>query len=54
VLGKTKVSMVLRSVRGVGTVKAARLMGSWEIAESRNLAGLGPRQRQALLDVVGY
>jgi predicted HAD superfamily phosphohydrolase len=53
VLGKTKVSRALRNVRGVGAVKAARLMTSCGIAESRKLAGLGPRQRHALLNTVG-
>jgi ribosomal protein S13 len=50
---KTKVSRALRSVRGVGAVKAARLMAACGIADSRRLAGLGPRQRRALIDALG-
>jgi hypothetical protein len=52
VLGKTKVSRALRNVRGVGVAKATQLMSSCEIAENRKLAGLGTRQRQALVDAL--
>jgi predicted HAD superfamily phosphohydrolase len=52
VLAKTKVSRALRNVRGVGVAKATRLMSSCEVAENRKLAGLGPRQRQALIDAL--
>jgi ribosomal protein S13 len=49
---KTKVSRALRNVRGIGMAKATRLMSSCEIAKNRKLAGLGPRQRQALIDAL--
>lgn len=52
VLGKTKVSTALRSVPGIGSVTASRLMETARIAENRKLAGLGARQRQALLDAL--
>jgi predicted flap endonuclease-1-like 5' DNA nuclease len=49
VLAKTKVTTTLRSVRGIGPTKADRLMRQVGIADSRRLAGLGQRQRRALL-----
>lgn len=52
VLGKTKVSTALRSMPGIGPATASRLMETARIAENRKLAGLGTRQRQALLDAL--
>lgn len=52
VVGKTKVSTALRSVPGIGAVKAGELMDSAGIAGNRKLAGLGSRQREALLSAV--
>jgi hypothetical protein len=34
-----------------GPVKARRLMGELDIAPTRRIRGLGPRQREALLSV---
>lgn len=51
-VGKTNVVTALRGVPGIRQAKAARLMEVAEIAENRNLAGLGTRQRQPLLDAL--
>ncbi len=45
-----KVLAVLESLPGVGKVKARRLMEEIGISETRRVRGLGPQQRQALLD----
>jgi ribosomal protein S13 len=52
VLAKTKVTTTLRNMRGIGPNKTDRLMWQIGIADSRRLAGLGPRQRQALLEAL--
>ncbi|MPZ66374.1 MAG: integration host factor [Pseudonocardiaceae bacterium] len=52
VVGKTKVLTALRSVPGIGAVKAGELMDSASIAGNRKLAGLGSRQREALLSAI--
>lgn len=49
-LAKTKVSEVLEALPGYGPTKARKLMERLGIAASRRLRGLGPNQRQALLD----
>jgi predicted flap endonuclease-1-like 5' DNA nuclease len=49
VLAKTKVTTTLRNMRGIGPTRADRLMRQVGIADSRRLAGLGQRQRHALL-----
>lgn len=46
---KTKVRQVLEAVPGWGKVKVAQLMERLEIAETRRVGGLGPRQREALI-----
>ncbi|MFA5564419.1 MAG: integration host factor, actinobacterial type [Acidimicrobiia bacterium] len=51
VAARTKVLAVLESLPGVGKVKARRAMEEIGIAESRRVRGLGPQQRQALLDM---
>ena len=48
-LAKMRVADVLESMPAFGPVKARRLMEELEIAPSRRLRGLGPRQREALL-----
>jgi hypothetical protein len=52
-LAKMKVSDVLGSMPAYGPVKARRLMEDLDIAPTRRLRGLGPRQREALLEVFG-
>lgn len=53
VIGKLKVLSLLESLPGVGKVKARRLMEEIGISESRRVKGLGPQQRQALLEQLG-
>jgi predicted flap endonuclease-1-like 5' DNA nuclease len=53
VIGKMKVADLLKSLPGYGPVKASVLMQRAGIASSRRAAGLGNRQRQALLDQLG-
>ena len=53
VIVKTKVITTVRSVAGVGAVKAAELMTAAEIADNRRLSGLGTRQHQLLLASLG-
>jgi transposase len=50
VIGKLKVLALLESLPGVGKVKARRIMDDIGISESRRVRGLGPQQRQSLLD----
>jgi hypothetical protein len=52
-LAKMKVSDVIGAMPAYGPVKARRLMEDLEIAPSRRIRGLGPRQRQALLTTFG-
>ncbi len=49
-LAKMRVSDVLGAMPAYGPVKARRLMEQLDIASSRRLRGLGPRQREALLE----
>jgi hypothetical protein len=50
VIGKTKVSALVKSMPGVGGVRAAQIMERLGIDASRRVRGLGPNQRQALED----
>ena len=50
IVAGTKVSSIVVSLPGVGKVKGKRLMEELEIAPNRRLRGLGPRQREALLE----
>lgn len=43
------VRQLLASIPGIGTAKAERIMCAYHIAQNRRVAGLGPRQRKALL-----
>ena len=47
-----KVKAVLTALPGLGKVKSYRLMESIGIAENRRMRGLGPRQKEALLDAL--
>ena len=53
VVGKLKVLSLLESLPGVGKVKARRLMEDIGISETRRVKGLGPQQRQSLLEQLG-
>ncbi len=50
VIAKLKVIDLLKSMPGVGAVKAKEIMERLGIAESRRLRGLGANQIKALLD----
>lgn len=47
-VGRIRVYDALRSLPGVGTAKAERLMDALGISRSRRLQGLGVRQRESL------
>ena len=49
IVGKMKVSDVLQTMRGVGKVRAQKIMTRLDIAESRRMRGLGARQVESLL-----
>ena len=49
-LAKMKVSELLQALPNVGKVRSRRLMEELDIAPTRRLRGLGPRQTEALLD----
>ena len=52
-LAKMKVSELLEALPNIGKVRARRVMEELDIAPTRRLRGLGPRQKQALLDEFG-
>jgi len=52
VVGKTRVTQLLRSLPGYGPAKVTALMERTGIVASRRAAGLGDRQRQALCDAL--
>ncbi|MEM8619572.1 MAG: integration host factor, actinobacterial type [Actinomycetota bacterium] len=52
-VGKLKVVSLLESLPGVGKVKARRVMEDVNIADNRRVQGLGPQQKQKLLEQLG-
>ena len=52
IVGKTKVADLLKSLPGYGPAKVSALLQQTGIDASRRAAGLGDRQRQALLDAL--
>ncbi|MGW0548287.1 integration host factor, actinobacterial type [Streptomyces altiplanensis] len=48
---RTPVKRLLKSLPGVGAVRAGQLMEELEIPEGRRVAGLGPRQRERLAEL---
>ncbi|GAB3498409.1 MULTISPECIES: integration host factor, actinobacterial type [Amycolatopsis] len=48
-IGKTKVTQLLKAVPGLGAVKVAALLEETGIDPDRRAAGLGERQREALI-----
>ena len=52
VVGKTKVADLLKSLPGYGPAKVSALLERTGIDASRRAAGLGERQRQALIDAL--
>jgi hypothetical protein len=51
-IGKTKVAALLKAVPGLGAVKVAALLEQTGIDPDRRAAGLGDRQRTALIDAL--
>jgi hypothetical protein len=51
-IGKTKVAALLKAVPGLGAVKVAALLEQTGIDPDRRAAGLGDRQRSALIDAL--
>lgn len=51
-LAKMKVSELLEALPNIGRVRARRLMERLDIAPTRRLRGLGPRQTEALLEAL--
>lgn len=53
ILANLKVVSMLESMPNTGKVKARRLMRDLDISERRRIRGLGPNQRQKLLEHFG-
>ncbi|WP_267242765.1 integration host factor, actinobacterial type [Streptomyces sp. PR69] len=53
IVGKTKVSQLLRACPGLGPAKVTALMDEIGIDANRRAGGLGDRQRQELIQKVG-
>ncbi|TCP56509.1 hypothetical protein EV191_101452 [Tamaricihabitans halophyticus] len=51
-IGKTKVTALLKAVPGLGAVKVAALLEQTGIDPDRRAAGLGERQREALIQAL--
>jgi hypothetical protein len=51
-IGKTKVAALLKAVPGLGAVKVAALLEQTGIDVDRRAAGLGEKQRAALIDAL--
>lgn len=49
IVAKMKISALLKSLPGVGKVRAQKLMNKIGIDESRRIQGLGSKQRESLL-----
>jgi hypothetical protein len=52
IIGRTKVADLLKSLPGYGPAKTTALMKQTGIVSSRRAAGLGERQRHALVDAL--
>ncbi|MDR2454239.1 MAG: helix-hairpin-helix domain-containing protein [Bifidobacteriaceae bacterium] len=53
IIGKIKVGNLLEALPGVGKVKAKAIMTEIGISESRRIRGLGPHQREQLIERFG-
>lgn len=49
-VGKMRVASLLEALPKIGKVKASEIMTELEIADNRRVAGLGERQRAALVE----
>lgn len=54
VVVKTRVVQILTALPKIGKVRAEAIMTDLDIAPGRKIGGLGPRQRDALLERFGY
>ncbi len=50
IIGKMKVTALLESLPGVGKVRAGQVMEKLGISETRRVGGLGPKQRENLIE----
>ena len=50
IVGKMKVTALLESLPGVGKVRAKETMERLGISETRRVGGLGPKQREHLIE----
>lgn len=50
IVGRIRVSTFIRSLPGFGKAKAEKVIAEMGIMENRRLGGLGPRQRESLLE----
>lgn len=53
IANRMKVSALIESLPGYGKAKAAKIMDELGISASRRVKGLGARQREQLLQVLG-
>ena len=53
VVGRIKAKKLLMALPGVGAAKAQSAMTAIGIAESRRVAGIGPRQAEKLVELFG-
>ncbi|MDR2114369.1 MAG: helix-hairpin-helix domain-containing protein [Bifidobacteriaceae bacterium] len=53
VIGKIKVGNLLEALPGVGKVKAKAIMEEIGISDSRRIRGLGPHQKEQLIERFG-
>lgn len=53
IVAGTKVASLLVSLPGMGKIKTKRLMEEHGIADTRRIRGLGARQRETLLELLG-
>lgn len=51
VVGKVYVRRLLESLPGIGKVRAGQLLADLDISERRRVQGLGPRQKERLLEL---
>jgi hypothetical protein len=53
VLARMKVAELLSSFRGIGPIRAADIMEAIGIAANRRVGGLGPRQVEEIIHLIG-
>lgn len=53
IVGRMKVKTLIEALPGCGTVKTQKIMTQLKIAENRRVQGLGKRQAEGLLELLG-